>query len=111
MAFPLRRYQPDPDESQSVRPMGPVIVEDEPAPATAPAGARVPPRRLPPGVSGTDFEPTPLFPPWRPLVPFGGGPRFVADYISFLPGVVAVVLIVLLMAATGGIWAIHAMTH
>jgi hypothetical protein len=108
MAYPLRRYDPAPDdEPQFVRPTGPVIVEDEPTRATAPAGARVPPRRLPPGVSGTDFEP-----PFRrdpPLVPVSGLPPLTGHYLSFLPVAVVTVFVVLFLVTLLGAWAVGAL--
>lgn len=97
MSYPMRRYDPSADETPSVRPMGPVLVEDEPTLATAPAGARLPPGRLPPGISGTDFEqtPGPNARPWLPWTPVG-------RYISFLPVTVLAVYLVLMLITIGG---------
>lgn len=49
MSYPMRRYEPAFEETDFERPAGPVLAEDEPAPVTDPAGARMPPGRVPSG--------------------------------------------------------------
>lgn len=96
MSYPMRRYEPAFEETDFERPAGPVLVEDEPAPVTDPAGARVPPGRVPPGVFGADLEPIPS-PFRRPELPLPRPDRPVGRYVSFLPITVAAVHLILML--------------
>ena len=107
MSYPMRRNDHASEDPRQARPVGPLLVEDEPTLATAPSGARVPPRRLPPGISGTDFDSAPP-PSSRPFIPVPRRAMPIGHYLSFLPLPVAAVYLVLMLMAICGFLAVRA---
>ena len=96
MAYPKRKESSGDDAaSGEARPPGPVLVEDERIPRTAADSAGSKPPRVPPGVRATDFAPNPEPDPAHSFLANLGSRAPRLRYFSFLPGMVAAVIIVL----------------
>jgi hypothetical protein len=95
MAYPKRQDSFEDDTGVSkARPPGPILVEDERTPQTAPDSAGSKPPRVPPGVRATDFAPTPDPDPVPLFVPKLEGLLRPLRYFSFRTSLMATVIIV-----------------
>lgn len=110
MSYPKRHDEFNkPAETAGARPLGPVLVEDDVIPKTAPAPSLTPPPRVPPGVTATSLGPEPDPRPRSEWIPVNAnsalrhGPAYITFQAGTFVSIVAVLFIIILVGILAGI--------